>query len=267
MTATAKEHIPGETGYGPLLAAVGLEGERVFTHPDIKPWRQLADRENCTMDVARPEGGTLRLHIKRYAAVRSRPTPAELEAEGIRLLCEAGLPTVSLVAWANLPDRRSYVILEDLAGYRPADKLIAEGVPFERLAPCTAELSARLHRAGLHHRDLYLCHFFVRMAGEDARAPGDDVKLIDAARVRKLPRFFFRMRWVIKDLAEFWYSAMRLGIGEPDLLEWLRIYAIKRQMVSPAPLRDAVKRKVSQIARHDERLCAEQPKRNISIPE
>jgi len=149
-------------GFQPLVRMIGLDAEAVFEHPDIRVWRSIADRQNCTLD-ADVDGRHVRWHVKRYTAVRTPgPTPAEREVAGVRLLQDAGIPTVPLVGWGTLSDRRSFVIVDDLAGYRPGDKLLeAGGATFDRLLEPTADLAAKLHSSGLHHRDLYLCHFFI----------------------------------------------------------------------------------------------------------
>ena len=125
-------------------------------------------------------GKTIRLHIKRFHAARGYTTPADDEALGIRSLDVAKIPTLKLVGWGKRVDGRSFVITEDLAGYDAADKLIANGLVFDKVAKPIAGLAAELHKANLHHRDLYLCHFFIR------REPLD-IRLIDAARVEQLP--------------------------------------------------------------------------------
>ena len=216
-------HVAAE--FQPLVRMIGLDAEAVFGHPDVRVWRSIADRENCTLD-AEVDGRRVRWHVKRYTAVRTPgATPAEREVVGVRLLVEAGIPTVPLVAWGVLGDRRSFVIVEDLAGYRPGDKLLETGGgTFEQLLEPTADLAARLHNAGLHHRDLYLCHFFIPR-GE---AAGEPLRLIDCARVKRLPRFLTRFRWVVKDLSQFWYSTLKHPeITDDQRLAWLRRYAGK----------------------------------------
>src|SRR5688572_21283534 len=51
--------------YQPLMRVLGIDAEAIFTHPDIKVWRKLDDRENCTLD-GEMNGRKVRLHIKRY---------------------------------------------------------------------------------------------------------------------------------------------------------------------------------------------------------
>lgn len=251
-------HVSG--GYQPLLREIGLDAEAVFDHPGIACWRKLPDRENCTLDADLPDGRHVRWHIKRYATVRRPPTPADGDVAGHRLLEAASIPTAPLVAYGNLRDGRSFVIFDDLAGYTPADKLVDRGAPFERLLEPTADLAARLHGAGLHHRDLYLCHFMARIAGETV-----ELKLIDTARVDRLPRFFCR-RWIVKDLAQFWYSTMKLAVTDAQRSSWLARYAAQRKIDHTEALRRSIERKARSTARHDARLHRNKPERDVSIP-
>lgn len=247
--------------YQPLLRQLGLDAETVFDHPDITCWRKLPDRENCTLDADLPEGRHVRFHVKRYTAVGRSQTPADEEVRGHRLLESANIPTAPLVAYGNLPDRRSFVIFDDLTGYRPADKLIERGGDFRSLLHPTADLAARLHSAGLHHRDLYLCHFMARATGDPV-----DLKLIDAARVKPLPGFLTRGRWVVKDLAQFWYSTLKLPVTDAQRSEWLRHYAAQRKLADADSLKRRIERKSRSIARHDQRLHRHRPERDVSIP-
>ena len=92
------------------------------------------------------------------------------------------------------------------------------------------------------------------------------LRLIDAGRVARLPRWPFRGRWIVKDLSQFWYSAQQLGVSEDQRRAWLERYAVRRGLPSSAPLRHAIERKAAWIAKHDEKLRAKQPGRNVSIP-
>ncbi len=104
------------------------------------------------------------------------------------MVVQEQIPTADLVGWGTLADNRSFIIFDNLTDYAPADKLLEAGFPFDRLLAPTAKLAALLHTRGLHHRDLYLCHFFVRSRG-DSEADLD-LRLIDTARVRRLPGLF-----------------------------------------------------------------------------
>lgn len=237
--------------YQPILRELGIDADAIFSHKLIKPWRKLEDRENCTLDAKLQDGRSMRWHIKRYPT----PTAMEDEVRGHQLLVESQIPTADLVAWGKLQDQRSFVIFDDLTGYRPADKLIESGTSFEPLLIPTADLSIKLHSVELHHRDLYLCHFFIKLDGETV-----DVRLIDTARVKRLPKLFTRTRWIVKDLSQFWYSTLKHPITDEQRQRWLDRYG-----ANPS-LRRKIERKAAWIGRHDQRLRRDQPHRNISIP-
>ncbi len=238
--------------YAPLLRELGLDAAAVFADPRVRVWRSLPDRENATFDVTR-DGGPVRLHVKRYPASNAT---AAAEVAGHALLTAAGIPTAPLVAHGRLTDGQSFVAFADLAGHTPADQWVSAGGPFESILTPTADLAARLHAAGLHHRDLYLCHF---MVGDDPA----DVRLIDVARVARLSNPLTRRRWVVKDLAQFWYSTTQVAVTDDQRTRWLHRYA---DQMRGRDLAAAVRRKSSSIARHDANLNRKQPSRNVSIP-
>jgi hypothetical protein len=248
--------------YQPIARLLGLDVDSVFDYPQIQIWRSIPDRENGFLDFEDESGVKKRWHVKRYPAA-SGTTPAEAEVRGIELLAAKGIPTVPLVGWGITRDRKSFVLIDDLAEHRPCDKLLFGGMNFAPVLEPTADLSAKLHVAGLHHRDLYLCHFFTK-PGEAGNAP--DLRLIDCARVKPLPRFF-RRRWIVKDLAQYWFSSLKHDqITDEDRLRWLKRYAQQSGIADSEGLKRAILRKVAWIARHDAKLNKSQPRRNVSIP-
>ena len=258
MLQSPQFRVAGE--YQPLMRMLGLDAQTVFEHPDIHCWRKLPDRENCTLDADLPGGKHLRLHVKRYSSAGA----AVPEVAGHKLLVQAGIATAPLVGWGT-SGGRSFVIFDDLTSYTPGDKLVGQGTRFETLLEPTAELAAALHRAGLHHRDLYLCHFMARVIdGRDEHRLGE-VRLIDTARVRRLPGFLTCRRWIVKDLAQFWYSTLKLPVTDEQRWRWLERYSQATESETGS-LRRAIERKVRSISRHDARLHRIRPERDVSIP-
>ncbi len=242
-----------------LFQEIEFVPQMVFSSPAIKPWRTLSDRENCVWDIATSDGSTVRLHVKRYPP--RRDDPAGTEAEAIQRLQTAKIPTVDIAAWGRLGDGRSFVLLNDLTGFQAADKLVASGVAFDWISDATADLAAHLHILNLHHRDLYLCHFFAKVEKDSV-----DVRLIDAARVRPIP-MLTRRHWIVKDLAQFWFSTTQLPIDDAHRDAWLKRYTQYRQLADIAKCKRSIERKSSAIASHDAKLRLREPGRNISIPD
>ena len=56
-----------------------------------------------------------------------------------------------------------------------------------------------------------------------------EIRLIDAARVRPLPGALTRRRWIVKDLAQFWYSTLAMNVSDLQRDEWLRRYCGESQ--------------------------------------
>ncbi|HVT89480.1 MAG TPA: lipopolysaccharide kinase InaA family protein [Tepidisphaeraceae bacterium] len=248
--------------YQPYFRELGIDAEMIFKHPAIKPWRTLDDRDNCTLTFKTRDGKSIRWHIKRYKPTYGNTTPADDELMGQRALVFEQIPTVDIIGWGKLLSKRSFVILADLEGFQAADKLIESETPFDRLLIPTADMAAKLHRSGLHHRDLYLCHFFAKF--DDAG--NTDLRLIDTARVSRLNSALTRGRWIVKDLAQFWYSTMKLPITDEQRRAWLQRYGQQRQLKSVDSLQRKILRKVKWIAKHDAELKQQQPQRNVSIP-
>lgn len=80
-----------------------------------------------------------------------------------------------------------------------------------------AEAARRLHAANLFHRDFYWCHFFVR----ETERGRFTITLIDLQRVRR--RRWTRWRWLVKDVAQFLFSAPD-SVTTSDRLYWFRCY-------------------------------------------
>ena len=204
----------------------------------VRVWRSLPERENATLDLP----GRPRLHVKRFRQA-GQVAP---ELNGIALLERAGIPTLTVIA-SGEEGGRGVLVTRDLVGLSAGDALLRDGVSFETLLEPTADLAAKLHRAGLHHRDLYLCHFF-------ARPDGHDLHLIDAARVRRLPWLpgGWRRRWIVKDVAQFVYS-LRTARVRDDLADaWQRRWAAQFG-VNLARWQRAISGKVLSIAARDAR--------------
>jgi len=224
-------------------------------------------RERQNVRIALPDGGgdTLMVFAKRHnppgwveqawrlLTGRGAASFGRREWDAVQRLREAGLPTPDRVAAGDRRlgpvGRESFFMSAELTGYRQSDHMLPEMEPADRapLIDAIVRLARRFHDAGFNHRDLYLCHFFVR----ETDAGRYDLALIDLQRVER--RCCCRRRWLVKDLAQLLYSG-RAFLTDAERDRIARVY-FGIEALSPAQRRfmAAVRRKVARIARHDRR--------------
>lgn len=240
--------------------------DQVMTAAQPVLTRRVAHRANLVADVPSPAGeGSTRIYIKRHYGERCRRSPfghsplvagvtsGVHEADAVGACQRAGVPTMDVVAAGQRtgPGGRladSFFISEQLAGARPADDYWRQQLqapspradspahdddlhaPRARLLDAMADVTARLHGAGLYHRDLYWCHFMVTPSTPSAAvtpppatqpAMAEQVHLIDLQRLCR-PRWSAYAR--IKDLAQFMVSAPTPPAG-PAPIEMERWFA------------------------------------------
>lgn len=237
--------------YRPLMTSLGLtSAEAVFADARLRVWRDLPDRDNSTLDA---DGR--RFHVKRDKVKRREPM--SLEAAGITLLNAGGIATAPLVAHGALDDGRTFVITENLDGFTSADRLLETDATRGPIFAAIADVAARLHAAGLHHRDLYANHFYLRRIEGDFAA-AYDVRLIDTARVRRLP-WLTRGRWIVKDVGQLVFSV------QPHGDEMLRAYCERAGRAARGWFGWRVRSKATSIAKHDAALRAKSPTRNLRL--
>jgi len=168
--------------------------------------------------------------------------PARREFMNARRLAELGVPSVTACGWGRHP-RGSFVALEAASGVAGDAWLRSAPARDElhRLARGLAELAARLHDAGICHKDLNVYHVFVHSGS---------LRIIDVGRVAR----FWRRRWIVKDLASLLYTAEREGFPHSCQRDFLRCYcrASKRSW-SRASLLRAVARKAAVYRAHNEK--------------
>ena len=167
---------------------------------------------------------------------------------------QLGLPGPVPVAWGK--DGESSLVLSEgvshvmrlsewternfgEGSYRNTRALLAKHKIIEEIA----NIVGRMHAEGLHHQDLYLCHF---LCGSEQ--DGLPLTLIDLQRVkrhRRLPR-----RWQVKDLAQLHFSSAQY-ITRRDIWRFWKtynsIYHTRRRII---PLWHSILRKSERIRRH-----------------
>lgn len=170
--------------------------------------------------------------IKNLLTAKAPVLGAGQEWRAIRRLSEAGVPTMTAVAYgergSNPASQHSFIVTEELAPTVDLEQLSlnwAQQPPRFALKRAligeVARMTGAMHRAGVNHRDCYICHFLLHT--ERPIQPGDlRLSIIDLhrAQVRQhTPR-----RWRDKDLAALYFSVLDIGLTRRDRLRFLRDY-------------------------------------------
>ena len=87
-----------------------------------------------------------------------------------------------------------------------------------------ADVSRLLHTNGVNHRDYYICHFLLKIPEGIDKVDPDNfrVHLIDLHRSQireQTPK-----RWVRKDIAGIYFSALDIGLTQRDILRFIKVY-------------------------------------------
>ena len=184
---------------------------------------------------------------------------AENEWRAIKLLEELKIPTTPLVAYGrrgkNPVNKQSFIITKDLINTESLEDY-CRNWPANPPSPTlkralirkVAEITGAMHRLGLNHCDLYICHFLLDL--EEGKTPNPKkltLHLIDLHRVRqrkKLPQ-----RWQVKDLAALHFSSFEIGLTTRDRLRFIATY-------SQSPWRKSLKRENQLWSRVEKRAQA-----------
>ncbi|WP_339523288.1 lipopolysaccharide core heptose(I) kinase RfaP [Pseudomonas sp. EA_35y_Pfl2_R111] len=179
---------------------------------------------------------------------------ARQEWQAIQRLKEVGVATMTAVAYgergSNPAAQHSFIVTEELAPTTDLEQLSlswAQQPPEPRLKWAliegVANMVGAMHRAGVNHRDCYICHFLLHT---DRPVTAEDFRLSVIDLHRAQVRSAVPLRWRNKDLAGLYFSALGIGMTRLDKLRFLRGYfaALKGDQ----PLR--------QILREEARLLA-----------
>ncbi|MDZ5604096.1 lipopolysaccharide core heptose(I) kinase RfaP [Pseudomonas sp. RP23018S] len=217
-------------GRDPFEAVEALEGE---------VYRELEGRRTLRTEVA-GAGYFVKIHrgigwgeiFKNLFSAKLPVLGAGQEWRAIGRLHEAGVPTMTAVAYgergSNPATQHSFIVTEELA---PTISLEDFSLDWRQQPPApalkhaliaeVARMTGTMHRAGVNHRDCYICHFLLHT--DRPITPGTlKLSLIDLHRAQTRARI--SRRWRDKDLAALYFSALDIGLTPRDKLRFLRAY-------------------------------------------
>jgi heptose I phosphotransferase len=252
-------------GKDPFTEVEKLQGE---------VYRELEGRRTLRTEVA-GRGYFVKIHrgigwgeiLKNLLSARLPVLGAGQEWRAIQRLTEVGVPTMTAAAYAergNNPARQhSFIITEELAptiSLEDFSRDWAENPPSPGLKRAliaeVASMTGRMHRAGVNHRDCYICHFLLH-TDQPVSAQTLRLSLIDLHRAQlraRTPR-----RWRNKDLAGLYFSALDIGLTRGDKLRFLRHYfdqPLRRTLLAEAPLLAWLERKAERLRSRFQRKYA-----------
>jgi heptose I phosphotransferase len=154
------------------------------------------------------------------------------EWRAVNRLHEVGVPTMTAVAYgergSNPAAQHSFIITEELA---PTVSLEDFSIHWRQEPPQpklkraliaeVARMTGMMHRAGVNHRDCYICHFLLHT---DKPVTAEDFKLSVIDLHRAQVRATIPMRWRNKDLAALYFSVLDIGLTRRDTLRFLHGY-------------------------------------------
>ncbi|AYF89734.1 lipopolysaccharide core heptose(I) kinase RfaP [Pseudomonas sp. JS3066] len=238
-------------------------------------YRELEGRRTLRTEV-NGEGFFVKIHrgigwgeiIKNLVTAKAPVLGAGQEWAAIQRLHEAGVPTMTAVAFGerggNPARQHSFIVTEELA---PTISLEDYCVDWPRNPPPVrlkwalidevARMTGTMHRAGVNHRDCYICHFLLHTA-RPVTADEFKLSLIDLHRAQT--RVATPRRWRNKDLAGLYFSALNIGLTRRDKLRFLKTYfrqPLRQVLKDEAVLLSWLEQKAARLLSRYERKYAE----------
>lgn len=211
-------------GQDAFAAARSLEGD-VFRA--LEQRQTLAFTQNAQRYfIKRHQGVRLREIVKNLLSLRLPVVSARNEFSALRAMQALGLQVPQPAAYGRrgwLPAQlESFLVTHDVGAHESLEDhcrdWAVQAPQFAHklaLLRQVADIARRMHGAGICHRDFYLCHFLRRHS---------DGALVVIDLHRALVKSRLGERWIIKDLAGLWFSAMDAGLTQRDLLRFMRAY-------------------------------------------
>ena len=159
-------------------------------------------------------------------------TDAGNEYRAIRLLESLSVDTMTCAGYGvrgwNPAARESFIITEELTDVISLEDLAKltgpHAVPYLQRCALIRQLgfmAGTMHRGGLNHRDCYICHFLLKKDTVNHQVPTLYVIDLHRAQIREQVPY----RYLVKDVAGLWFSAMDAGLSKRDLCRFMREYS------------------------------------------
>lgn len=218
------------SGKDPFKEVFALEGEVFRNVKNRRTFRIEIDGEGFFVKIHRGVGW----HeiFKNLLQFKLPVTGAANEYLALEKMNELGIPTMESAAFgernSNPAAKESFLItreltnvisLEDLAKEQKIDSVLKK-----KLIRALGESAGRMHRAGINHRDCYICHYLLHRE----TIPASQVRLsvidLHRAQIRKKVPF----RYQVKDTAGLLFSSFDVPLSKWDVWRFIRAYSGRR---------------------------------------
>lgn len=251
----------------PFAAAFALEGEEFRHVKNRRTFRIEADGRGFFVKLHRNVGwGEI---LKNLIQGKKPVTGAADEYRALLKLSELGIPSLEVKAFGRRGCAawgESFLITSEVTDAISLEDLAATGIAPElkrRLIRAVADTAGAMHRAGINHRDCYLCHFLLKKSTvNDARPELHIIDLHRAQLRKKVP-----YRYLVKDVAGLYFSALDVPLTRRDVWRFIARYSgrpVKTELAERKNFwRDVYRAALRLYRREFDRLPADDPLADI----
>lgn len=200
-----------------------LEGEEFRNVKNRRTFRIEVEKDGFFVKIHRGVGW--REIFKNLLQFKLPVTGAGNEYRALEKLHDIGVDTMETAAYGernwNPGARESFLITRELTGVISLEDVVLSGnftpVLKRQFIRVLATSAGKMHRAGINHRDCYICHYLWHREEENIR-----LSVIDLHRAqirKKVPR-----RYLVKDVAGLLFSSFDVPLSRRDIWRFIHFY-------------------------------------------
>lgn len=159
-------------------------------------------------------------------------TGAGNEYRALEKLHKLGVPTMDTAAFGernfNPAGKESFLITRELTGVVSLEDLVkGSAVDYrlkKKIIQALGDSAGKMHRAGINHRDCYICHYLLHRDSMSEKQVRLSVIDLHRAQIRKeVP-----LRYLVKDVAGLLFSSFDVPLTRRDVWRFIRAYSGRR---------------------------------------
>ncbi|MCX5633338.1 MAG: hypothetical protein NTW93_06680 [Phycisphaerae bacterium] len=244
----------GKLGLKSMDDIFSFSGGKNLTKDNLASFRQRimfnTDNPRTTLFLKRYQNIPKSVQLKNWLTRGKIISTMACDLQPAENLRKLGINTPEVIAfgqeWGGLFEKRSFIITEKIPDSASLEEKLPDSFYRDRknFIESLAAFVRKFHDTGFRHRDLYLCHIFCNSQGQ--------FTLIDLNRVFK--PIVFSQKYLVKDLAQLYYSAPGKIFTKTDRLRFFLAYMRKTKLSKKDKIViKKIKSKSQRMAKHDKR--------------